>query len=201
MRRQPWRRLLGVLLLAVFTVTAFAAARPAAASGLFGWFTADDSSGLLGGYGYESSDNSQAYGDPYDSGSASGTDSRTKDGKKNGAKGKAVTVTEDGYYTSKDEVALYLHMYGHLPGNFVTKRQAEKAGFGSTYRTVDEAYPGKSIGGSHFGNYEGLLPEGNYRECDIDYHGGRRGAKRIVWSDDGAIYYTKDHYESFERLY
>ena len=65
--------------------------------------------------------------------------------------------------------------------------------------------PDKCIGGSRFGNYEGLLPEADgrtYTECDIDTLGAdSRGAKRIVFSNDGLIYYTEDHYKSFELLY
>ncbi len=62
----------------------------------------------------------------------------------------------------------------------------------------------KIIGGDVFGNREGLLPhkEGRkYLECDVNYKGGKRGAERIVYSNDGLIYYTKDHYKSFELLY
>ena len=62
--------------------------------------------------------------------------------------------------------------------------------------------PGCCIGGDRFGNYEGTLPEGDYHECDIDTLGAdRRGAKRLVYSDDGRIYYTENHYESFTLLY
>ena len=64
--------------------------------------------------------------------------------------------------------------------------------------------PGMSIGGDYFGNYEGLLPEANgrdYYECDIDFDGTYRNSKRIVFSNDGLIYYTEDHYESFELLH
>ena len=62
----------------------------------------------------------------------------------------------------------------------------------------------KSIGGDRFGNREGKLPikEGRqYYECDINYEGGYRGSERIVYSNDGLIYYTKDHYENFVLLY
>lgn len=113
-------------------------------------------------------------------------------------------VAEDGWYSSKDEVALYLHLYGHLPDNYVTKRQAQDKGWsgGSVERYTGK---GTAIGGSRFGNYEGLLPEAegrSYQECDIDTVGASsRGAKRIVYSNDGLIYYTEDHYESFELLY
>ncbi|MBD5133707.1 MAG: hypothetical protein HDT38_04445 [Clostridiales bacterium] len=116
----------------------------------------------------------------------------------------APAVTEDGWYSSKEEVALYLHLYGHLPDNYVTKRQAQDKGWtgGSVERYTGE---GTAIGGSRFGNYEGLLPEAagrSYQECDIDTVGASsRGAKRIVYSNDGLIYYTGDHYESFELLY
>lgn len=111
-------------------------------------------------------------------------------------------ISEDGEYTSKEEVAYYLHIYGHLPANFITKKEAKALGWVSKEGNLYEVAPGKSIGGDYFGNYEGVLPEGKeYRECDIDTDGRYRGAKRIVYSDDGCIYYTEDHYESFELLY
>lgn len=113
------------------------------------------------------------------------------------------TLPEDGVYDSKEDVALYLHLYGHLPDNYITKKDAEALGW--TGGSLEPYAPGKCIGGSRFGNYEGLLPaaEGRrYTECDIDTLGaGSRGAKRIVFSNDGLIYYTGDHYASFELLY
>ncbi|MCI8852905.1 MAG: ribonuclease [Lachnospiraceae bacterium] len=113
------------------------------------------------------------------------------------------TLAEDGSYTSKEDVALYIHLYGHLPDNFITKKEAEKLGWEGGF--LEPFAPGKCIGGSRFGNYEGLLPEKDgrtYTECDIDTLGAKkRGAKRIVFSNDGLVYYTEDHYESFELLY
>lgn len=116
----------------------------------------------------------------------------------------ALVVEEKGLYTGKDEVALYIHTYGHLPDNYITKREAEDLGWNSKEGNLWQAAPGMSIGGSRFGNYEGALPdkEGRqYYECDIDYDGGYRGAKRIIYSDDGLIFYTEDHYKTFEQLY
>lgn len=112
-------------------------------------------------------------------------------------------IDENGTYTSKEDVALYLHEYGHLPSNFITKKEAKQAGWVKEEGNLSEVAPGKSIGGDYFGNYEGILPEDGreYHECDIDFDGERRGAKRIVYSDDGLIYYTEDHYETFELLY
>lgn len=115
----------------------------------------------------------------------------------------AQAIDEDGRYDAKDEVALYINTYGRLPGNYITKAQAAKLGFDNRQTTLDQVAPGQSIGGDRFGNYEGLLPAvpgRTWRECDIDYRGGTRGAKRIVFSSDGLIYYTADHYKTFERL-
>lgn len=112
-------------------------------------------------------------------------------------------LPEDGSYTGKEEVASYLHQYGHLPDNFITKREAEELGWPGG--DLEPYAPGKCIGGSRFGNYEGRLPEKegrSYTECDIDTLGKHsRGAKRLVFSNDGLIYYTEDHYETFELLY
>ena len=112
-------------------------------------------------------------------------------------------LDRNGSYTSRDDVALYIHQYGKLPGNFITKAEAQKLGWSGG--SLEKYAPGKSIGGDRFGNYEGKLPKKSgrtYTECDIDTLGaGSRGAKRIVFSNDGLIYYTGDHYESFELLY
>ena len=115
-----------------------------------------------------------------------------------------VGIAEDGHYTAPQDVADYLYEFGHLPENFITKNEARDLGWDSQEGNLDEVAPGMSIGGDYFGNYEEILPEKNgrdYYECDIDSDGGYRGAKRIVYSNDGLVYYTEDHYESFELLY
>ena len=115
----------------------------------------------------------------------------------------ALQIDEARAYTTKDDVALYLYTYGHLPDNFITKKEAQALGWPGG--SLEPYAPGKCIGGSRFGNYEGLLPEKDgrtYTECDIDTLGAdARGAKRIVFSNDGLIYYTEDHYKTFELLY
>ena len=112
-------------------------------------------------------------------------------------------LAREGTYTTKEDVALYIHLYGRLPDNFITKKEAQQLGW--TGGSLEPYAPGCCIGGSRFGNYEGLLPEADgrtYTECDIDTLGAdSRGAKRIVFSNDGLIYYTEDHYETFELLY
>lgn len=113
-------------------------------------------------------------------------------------------LKEDGYYTSKEEVAEFLHTYGHLPDNYITKNEAMDLGWDSGKGNLWAVTDKMSIGGDRFGNREGLLPNASGRkwyECDIDYEGGFRNEKRIVFSSDGLIYYTGDHYASFEKLY
>ena len=115
----------------------------------------------------------------------------------------AAVLPEDGSYTTKEDVSAYLIAYGHLPANFITKDEARAAGWQGG--SLEPYCPGKCIGGDRFGNREGLLPSAKGRvwtECDINTLGARsRGAERIVFSNDGLIYYTGDHYESFELLY
>jgi ribonuclease T1 len=114
------------------------------------------------------------------------------------------SIDEDGFYTSKDEVALYIHTYGRLPGNYITKNDAMDLGWDASKGNLWDVTDKMSIGGDRFGNREGLLPDESGRkwfEADIDYEGGYRNAQRIVFSDDGLIYYTDDHYGSFDKLY
>lgn len=117
---------------------------------------------------------------------------------------RSLNVEENGNYTSKEEVALYIHTYGKLPVNYITKKQAEELGWDPEKGNLSDILPGMSIGGNVFGNYEGALPRTGgrrYFECDIDYEGGYRGAKRIVYSNDGLVFYTEDHYNTFEQIY
>lgn len=113
-------------------------------------------------------------------------------------------LTEDGTYTDAANVALYLHTYGHLPDNYLTKTEAEALGWDSSRGNLWDVAPGCCIGGDRFGNREGLLPKASgrqYYECDVNYEGGYRGGERIVYSDDGLIFYSRDHYASFTQLY
>lgn len=110
-------------------------------------------------------------------------------------------ISENTDCDDKACVAQYLHVYDHLPSNFMTKDEAREQGWtgGALHLTI----PGMCIGGDEFGNYEESLPvEDTYHECDIDtLHSDTRGGKRIVWSNDGDIWYTGDHYETWMLLY
>ena len=123
---------------------------------------------------------------------------------KTGKETDEIKVEEDKDYTSKDEVAAYLNEFGHLPDNYISKNEAKDLGWVNSKGNLDDVAPGKSIGGDYFGNYENKLPTKKgrkYYECDIDFDGGRRNAKRIIYSNDGLVFYTEDHYETFEQLY
>ena len=119
------------------------------------------------------------------------------------AKEQAQSLPISGTYTTEADVAKYIYLYGCLPPNFMTKEEARSLGW--TGGSLEPYAPGKCIGGDRFGNYEGLLPDApgrTWTECDIDTLGASsRGAKRIVFSNDGLIYVTHDHYESFKLLY
>ena len=112
-------------------------------------------------------------------------------------------LDENGVYTTAEDVSAYLAVFGHLPDNFITKKEAKSLGWDGG--GLEPYAPGMCIGGDKFGNYEGLLPDApdrQYYECDINTLGAKsRGAERLVFSNDGLIYYTADHYESFELLY
>ena len=112
-------------------------------------------------------------------------------------------VVKDGEYDSREEVSAYIRQFnGALPRNFITKSEARALGW--TGGPLEPFAPGKSIGGDRFGNYEQRLPRlkaGFYKECDIDSRGRPRGAKRLVFTQDGRrIYYTGDHYRTFKEV-
>lgn len=116
----------------------------------------------------------------------------------------AEALDEDGHYSSPQEVALYLHTYGKLPDNYITKSEAREMGWEASEGNLWEVTDQLIIGGDRFGNREGLLPEAEgrvYYEADVNYNGGYRGEERLVYSNDGLIYYTDDHYDSFTLLY
>ncbi len=101
-------------------------------------------------------------------------------------------------------IADYIFAHGELPDNFITKEEAQALGWDSSRNYVSDVAPGKSIGGDRFGNYEGQLPKKKgrtFRECDCNYTKGKRGGERIVYSNDGHVWYTNDHYETFTELF
>jgi guanyl-specific ribonuclease Sa len=118
------------------------------------------------------------------------------------AKEETAPEEEAGPITDPQGIADYLFAHGELPPNFITKAEAQALGWDGG--DLSRYAPGKSIGGDTFGNYEGQLPKAKgrkFRECDVRYSGGKRGAERIVYSNDGHVWYTADHYETFTELF
>lgn len=112
-------------------------------------------------------------------------------------------ISKDGWYDGMEEVAIYLTFFDKLPGNYITKREAQNLGWDNRKGNLWSVAEGCSIGGDRFGNYEGILPDQKGRkwtECDIDFDGGYRNGKRVVFSNDGLIYYTGDHYQTFDEV-
>lgn len=159
----------------------------------------EDDSGSTDGSEKDDS-NSSGSGGITDSGENDDSGSSGSGGSTDGAY--KVTVKENGTYDSKEEVAEYLAIYKKLPKNYITKKEAKKLGWQGG--SVEQVAPGRAIGGDRFGNYEKKLPgkkNRTYYECDIDTLGEKgRGPKRIVYSDDGLIYYTGNHYKSFKKM-
>lgn len=112
-------------------------------------------------------------------------------------------LDKNGHYYSKEDVALYVHTFGRLPSNYLTKNEAKNLGWdaqrGNLWKVTDKGV----IGGDRFGNREGELPKNEkYYEADVNYKGGHRGGERLVYTKGGkVIYYSGDHYENFEVLY
>ena len=114
------------------------------------------------------------------------------------------TPVPEGPITDPQSIADYIFAHGELPDNFITKKEAQTLGWDSSRNYVGDVAPGKSIGGDRFGNYEGLLPTGKgitYKEADCYYTGKKRNAYRIIYSSDGRVWYTEDHYQSFTELF
>lgn len=122
----------------------------------------------------------------------------------NGLADKPEQKTSSGPIIEPQAIADYLFEHGKLPDNFITKKEAQALGWDSSCNYVSDIAPGKSIGGDRFGNYEGQLPSKKGRqwyEADCYYTKGRRNACRILYSSDGLVYYTDDHYETFTQMF
>ena len=115
-------------------------------------------------------------------------------------------VEESGLYTTKDSVAAYLCKFDKLPSNYVSKNEGQSLCESKTGNTFEKwnfnpwTTIGVMIGGDVFENSKGLLPSGNYHEADVDYSAKNRGTKRLIYQSDCVIYYTADHYETFNKL-
>lgn len=117
--------------------------------------------------------------------------------------GQIVNIVENQRYYELEDVVNYIEQFDKLPPNFINKKEAMKKGWNSKEGNLWEVLDGYVIGGDRFHNREKKLPEEKnrkYYEADINYNGGHRGAERLIYSNDGLYYYTKDHYKTFDLI-
>ncbi|RMZ59412.1 ribonuclease N [Chryseobacterium nematophagum] len=106
-----------------------------------------------------------------------------------------------GTLTNEKTVIHYLKTYHKLPDYYITKNEAKKLGWTPSKGNLCDVLPGKVIGGDYFGNRENQLPKGKkYFEADINYRCGNRNSDRIIFTKEGEIYLTKNHYKSFTKM-
>jgi len=102
--------------------------------------------------------------------------------------------------TEEKRVISYVKQNHKLPDYYITKNEARRQGWNPSQGNLCEILPGRAIGGDKFSNREGNLPKGErYFEADVNYNCGNRNADRIVFTEDGDVYLTKNHYKSFEK--
>jgi hypothetical protein len=102
--------------------------------------------------------------------------------------------------TEEKTVINYVKKNHQLPDYYITKNEARKQGWNPSKGNLCEVLPGKAIGGDKFGNREKILPDGQqYFEADVNYNCGNRNADRIIFTKNGDVYLTKNHYKSFEK--
>ena len=102
--------------------------------------------------------------------------------------------------TKEDIVIDFVKKNHELPDYYLTKSEARNQGWNASAGNLCEVLPGKAIGGDKFSNREKQLPKGNqYYEADVNYNCGNRNADRIVFTKNGEVWLTHDHYRSFEK--
>lgn len=115
----------------------------------------------------------------------------------NGAKNQ--TIDE---LTDESVVVDFVRKNGRLPGYYITKKEARNRGWVASEGNLCDVLPGRAIGGDIFTNRERNLPTQKgriYYEADLNYNCGRRNADRLIFSTDGLIFITHDHYKTFEK--
>lgn len=102
--------------------------------------------------------------------------------------------------TAENTVIKYVKTHKKLPDYYITKGEARNLGWVASKGNLCEVLPGRAIGGDTFSNREKLLPRGEqYFEADVNYQCGNRNADRIIFTKNGEVWLTKNHYRSFEK--
>lgn len=97
----------------------------------------------------------------------------------------------------------WLKTFQKLPDYYITEAEAEALGWENRLGNLRKVAPGKMLQKGVYQNRDHHLPEAPGRvwyEADINYTGGFRGADRILYSNDGLIFVTYDHYKTFVEI-
>ena len=89
-----------------------------------------------------------------------------------------------------------------LPDNYITKEEL-KSFHWKRGKAPSNYAPGKIVGGNIYKNDDLHLPHEMKRiwyEADINYVQGKRNSQRLVYSDDGLIFVTYNHYQTFYEI-
>lgn len=130
---------------------------------------------------------------------ASASNTTVEYGKVNEAESSSLQQSVD-QLTAEKAVINYVKQNHQLPNYYITKNEARKQGWNPSKGNLCEVLPGRAIGGDKFSNREKTLPQGEkYFEADVNYHCGNRNADRIIFTKNGDVYLTKNHYKSFEK--
>ncbi len=89
-----------------------------------------------------------------------------------------------------------------LPDYYISKEDALAIGW-KLSKWPSNFVPGKTITAGLYKNLDGHLPQATGRiwhEADINYKTGKRNSQRVLWSNDGLIFVTYDHYETFYEI-
>ena len=145
-------------------------------------------------------DDSKVEKDMKINGNKSESEGKKKGFKKNKNKKEAGNIDQ---LTSEKIVLDYLKENKELPDYYITKKRASESGWISKKGNLCEVLPNRAIGGDIFTNREKSLPDKKGRvwyEADLNYNCGRRNADRVLFSSDGLIFVTHDHYKNFEKI-
>lgn len=114
----------------------------------------------------------------------------------------SISQSADIYALTKEDVVIeHVKKYHKLPEYYLTKSVARKQGWVPSQNNLCDVLPGKAIGGDRFQNREKRLPKSEqYYEADVNYHCGQRNADRIIFTKQGKVYLTRDHYKTFIEL-
>ena len=112
---------------------------------------------------------------------------------------KAGSATEN----KLDGADFWLKYMEKLPEYYVTYDMAKKLGYKTTLGNLNEVAANKMLTKGIYKNKNGHLPNFVGRvwyEADINYKSGYRDSQRILWSNDGLIFVTYDHYKTFYEI-